>query len=613
MVVISALTVGTNATVLVTGQTALQHRAGTPEDWSHHHLIFSNPGTAAQALAKGRFEKWYRLVNDPRYVLQQMKRGGWPRGPVLPPHRPPTPLRRDWNFSLQTALTQGGVAWLRYPAKYTFSPLAAASCASDFVIYGLNTAGGTSQANLVGVNNLYVGATGTGCPTITGPPTGGGSGLAPTPQVKWAFNVAASPINTSVVLSLDGTKVAYVTGGTSPVLQVLTLGSGGGTVTVPVSPSTTCGDPAPSICSVSLTSSGTDTYSSPFVDYTDDVAYVGDDTGHLYRITGVFTGTPALAGSPWPVSAGSTLLGPPVYDAATGTVFVGSQDGHLYGFTSSGSPISGSPLTLAANATASGGILPAAPVVDSTNYVLYAFYGDNYAGTKAGVAQVVYTSTPTFASSTTAALTAAGTNTAEFLSTSADFSYITDGAFSNSYYSSGPSATSWLYACGTNSVTDPVGVTLQQFGFSSSGILQATVHTVAQVSTTLTATAITTLGMGICSPLTEFYNTSTSTDWLFLSVPAQVSSNVLSYDITSEGLGGALMTPAAAASASGGASGIIVDGADSYANASSIYFTSQTPTYASCTTSGTASPANAGIGNVPAAVCAFKFTQSGLD
>jgi hypothetical protein len=66
---------------------------------------------------------------------------------------------------------------------------------------------------------------------------------------------------------------------------------------------------------------------------------------------------------------------------------------------------------------------------------------------------------------------------------------------------------------------------------------------------------------------------------------------------------------------SDGASGIIVDGADPTTNASSLYFTSQDSTGASCTTGGaggTASPQNDGIGTVAAAICAYKLTQSGL-
>jgi hypothetical protein len=62
-----------------------------------------------------------------------------------------------------------------------------------------------------------------------------------------------------------------------------------------------------------------------------------------------------------------------------------------------------------------------------------------------------------------------------------------------------------------------------------------------------------------------------------------------------------------------GTSGIIVDGQDPINNGSSLYFTSQTGTGASCTTSSTAFPTNNAIGSVAAADCAYKLTQSGLD
>src|ERR1017187_2800904 len=52
---------------------ALQGR-GVPEDWSHHHLVFSNPGTEEEAIANGTHDRWLNIVNDPRYILQQMKR-----------------------------------------------------------------------------------------------------------------------------------------------------------------------------------------------------------------------------------------------------------------------------------------------------------------------------------------------------------------------------------------------------------------------------------------------------------------------------------------------------------------------------------------------------------
>ena len=52
---------------------ALQGR-GVPEDWSHHHLVFSNPGTEEDAIANGTHDRWLSIVNDPRYIIQQLKR-----------------------------------------------------------------------------------------------------------------------------------------------------------------------------------------------------------------------------------------------------------------------------------------------------------------------------------------------------------------------------------------------------------------------------------------------------------------------------------------------------------------------------------------------------------
>ena len=44
-----------------------------------------------------------------------------------------------------------------FTAKFNFNVNAAPSCANDFVVFGLNAAGSGTQANIVGVNNLYAG------------------------------------------------------------------------------------------------------------------------------------------------------------------------------------------------------------------------------------------------------------------------------------------------------------------------------------------------------------------------------------------------------------------------------------------------------------------------
>jgi hypothetical protein len=55
---------------------------GVVDDWSHHHLIFSNPGTEEEAIKNGRHDAWLRIVNDPRYIMQQLKRHSLAQGPA---------------------------------------------------------------------------------------------------------------------------------------------------------------------------------------------------------------------------------------------------------------------------------------------------------------------------------------------------------------------------------------------------------------------------------------------------------------------------------------------------------------------------------------------------
>jgi hypothetical protein len=608
---------------------------GFPTDWSSNHLIF----TASRSV-----QSQTESQRDPRYGMQWM-RGNLPRWreqlasdpwgigrrPLPAPPRQSTPapstptLARDWNFSQQTTTY---VLRYVYPAKYTFNPIAVADCAKDYVIFGLNVPGATGQANLMGVNNLYVGSSG-GCSTIA---SNGGSGTAPTPEVEWAYNVTQSgsttgQIRTSVVLSADGKKVAYVltptaVGSSAPLqLQVLTLGAKTGTVTAPTAATCSSSVPATLFClNLSITANHTNTYSAIYVDYATGNGYVGDDAGSLYQISNVFSSTtaPAITRT---ITAGTASLSPPVYDGATDTVFVGSSNGNLYGFTgATGGAITNSPLSLAASDTthaASDGI-EAAPVVDSTNHVLYAFYGTNAGSTAAQVAQVVYydhsAGAVEFKTSATAgtpgstSTAVAGTNLATFATTSAGMWPISDGAFSQSYFSGFDTNTSFLYACGTNSTSSPWGVSLQQFNFDSNMKLLSSGYTVSNVAASTNGA-----GNTLCSPLTEFYNTSgAATDWLFFSLPNEPPpARVVSYNLTGETLHGALTL--SASDNVGSSAGIIVDGADtSISNASSLYFASRDATSANCTTSGTANPANTGIGSASAVICAYKLTQSGL-
>jgi hypothetical protein len=90
---------------------------GVVDDWSHHHLIFSNPGTAEDAYKDGRYEEWLRITADPRYKMQQIKRGAVKPAAVAVPgiaeesitddsieakpaakSKKPT-LKKDWSMS----------------------------------------------------------------------------------------------------------------------------------------------------------------------------------------------------------------------------------------------------------------------------------------------------------------------------------------------------------------------------------------------------------------------------------------------------------------------------------------------------------------------------------
>ena len=42
---------------------------GVPEDWTHHHVVFSNPGTLADAEKNGTVDQWFKITSDARYQI----------------------------------------------------------------------------------------------------------------------------------------------------------------------------------------------------------------------------------------------------------------------------------------------------------------------------------------------------------------------------------------------------------------------------------------------------------------------------------------------------------------------------------------------------------------
>ena len=488
--------------VLASGPAFAQREStGYPEDWTHHHVVFSDPGNLHDASARGSFDTWYKVVTDPRFIFQQRKRAPFPHG-GKGSAPPPDPLGRDWSATLGGAGVAPGV----FPAKWQFSVTSAPSC-SDYVVFPVNIAGVSgSQPNLVAYQNLYVNAGGTGvCP-----------GTAPT--VLFSYFVGTGTVQTSPVLGGSVDEVAYVesiAGGSKfHVLKGAGTGGSNGTVAAPVAPGT--GNTATDVA-ITLSGGVSVTRSSPFYNYGGDAAYVGDDSGKLHKFNPVFNGTPAeVTTGGWPVTVstqpGKILTGP-VHDGLTDMVFVGDSQGYLYSVGPTGT------VTQSGQLAAGTGIVEP-PMVDSYGKGVYVIVGDNAAGT-ASTVYVFNISTGNFTSASTGSSVTVGTN-----STTVP---LYGGAFDNAYLTSADPTqpAGKLYVCG-NAGGNP---TLYQIPitYSSGPVLGAV------------ATGPVLAGGNVgCSPVTEFYNSSTSTDWLFVGAPSTscgagtgAGGCVMSFNVTS--------------------------------------------------------------------------------
>jgi hypothetical protein len=396
---------------------------------------------------------------------------------------------------------------------------------------------------------------------------------------------------------------------THAILHVLRWVSGEGTVSSPATPDISTSDSGTwtsclatsNSCMFNLTyTTSANANSSPFYNYSNDTLYVGDDAAFLWKITGVFNGTPALATGNWAngIRCHSNTFDPemltgPVWDPASNNIFVGDAIGHLWYVMDTGSttgacssidsmpapPCLGTPAVDATNQSSYVAIKDA-PLVDSASQKVFVFDSGGSGGT------AYVTQTDTALGSVVAVAVGAGYGSNK----------IHDGDFDNSYYSSTyGSYSGHLYVCG-----NPYGDSqpeLFSITFGSTG----TMISPSTEGPNLGTTAYT--NPQECSPLTEIYNTGTSKDWLFLGVnvncPNSMSGGcVEAWDITS-GPPSSGASPTNQSSENGGTSGIVVDNVSSEAQASSLYFS----------TLGTAPCGTPGGGNTG---CAVKLTQAGL-
>jgi hypothetical protein len=453
----------------------------------------------------------------------------------------------DWTVALGNARVPVG----QFPAKWTddpFAPVTLANCNSDYVVFGLNAAGSATQANLIAFNNLY-----------SSPTTPALCGLQPLP--RFAYNVSTvsgGVVRTSPVISLDGKKIAFiesVTASTRTILHVLNVPlsnpspgfpQGGSAINAVV-------PPPGAMTSLTISNSSTDTRSSPWIDYNSDTVYVGSDNGRVYKITGVFKGTPTLAGAPWPkVIAANQRLTSPVFDDVTNKLFVGAF-ARIYSVSADNVSTTVTTLNVGTS-TALNSVLLDAPIIDSTAGTLLSISSND--STLLNSAVVVQASTSSLAEIRRLSIGQGSTG-----GTAVD---LYGGDFDNAYFNN--PATGHMLICGTA----PTNTTPTLYSVSFNAAAQMT--TITQLS------AVATNSAARCGPITEFYNANIAggTDFFFFgvtrncSVGTGVGNGCLMSRRTTGGVTTTIAAPARA-----GTSGIIPDNNSPQLNASSIYFSTE--------------------------------------
>src|ERR1051326_3722808 len=425
---------------------ARPYEHGLPTDWSHRHVIFSQPGTA---------ERVARVAQDPRYwqqfIRQKMVRvlsteDGAPNANPSPAFAtgadvPASSSDGLWSQNMGSGATVGAG---NYPIKYSFSSTTA-TCKNvanpDFVIFNTGLQSSTTKPSIIAYDNLY-----SGC-----------SSFGTVPTVYWSYNTTAQTvpgtIKTSPIISLDGSQVAFVQtdGLNHGTLVLLKWKANNGTLAAPILPAfkTTANYPsciAPCMTAFLLRTTALgvgaqtdDVTSSIFYDYSGDTAYVGDSLGLLHKYHPFFTtGIPAEVALPWPVQANvanHTALTSPVYDHVTHNVFVGDAGGYFERISATGIP------TVSAQVDHGAGISTDGPILDQTAQKMYVFSSnDNSTNCAGGPCAAVLQFSTTFVAGTSGIETRVGNS-------SATPHFLYAGSFDNAYYSS-RNATGNLYVCG---------------------------------------------------------------------------------------------------------------------------------------------------------------------
>jgi len=561
---------------------------GYPSDWSSRHIVMTGDDTSA-ALKAARTE--------PRHVYNMVKR----REALAAAHRGrrrhKSAIKVDWSVSLENGYVPAGQS----PAKFGFDGTKE-SCNGDYLLLGLTVKSGT-QANLVGINNLYTGAS---------PACNSGN-----PWVAFAYNTVTQTggqITTSPAISEWGGKAAFVeTTPSGSFFHVLMLPtpipvppSQTGTVLSPTTP-TSCAAPTTPNCMTTVQFSTANTPTSPWIDYSTDTAYIGTDDGKLYKITPVFGGgTPVVVtDANWPVtvitSGTSKVLTAPTVDDNAGRIFIGDGNGYLYAISLT-TPAKKTAATLTigwvGNGPGTGIIDPPIVVNDSANPAVdqvFVFTGcSNVLGIGGAISQAPANFTSASAYTTVDLGSASGNGDCTGLNVHA-------GDFDNAFWTGG-TTTGHILACGfVNNGGKPSNPKIYMYPFASGQVTNPTGGPKSWVANATKGDE--------CSSLTEF--SDGITDRLFFGTGGATDGFVKSSSI-SAGLpaastcsnGSPTSTCVTTPALLGGTSSIVVDNQVANGGAN-IYFSTLSP--------GSVNGQKCNVaGGAANPYCAVKLTQTTL-
>jgi hypothetical protein len=316
-----------------------------------------------------------------------------------------------------------------------------------------------------------------------------------------APGAATMTLSIAATASTNGEALKYSTGAAAPLNLT-------GADTVTNANYKTC--TAPCMTTISFGTGNNDTISSPYYDYANDVIYVGDAGGKLLKFTNVFLGStaPAIAGTPWPITAGNKNITSPVCDSNCAHIYWTNFNTYLAYTTPAGSTV----VQTANTNYTTGNDIAEAPILDGTNGKIYMFAGGASNTSCVGMGTVspggVGTSGNAVAQYATGFSSNASPLMVDCFGTGSGTNQLYQGDFDNNFYTTN---TGNLYVCGNTG--------------GSPRLYQIPI-TAGQMGAVVNAGPTLTTASTQCSPITEVYNTAVTNapfDWLYLGLRANGS------------------------------------------------------------------------------------------